>query len=163
MELYFTRHGKTQWNLERRFQGREGDSPLLPESLAEVARLGNYIANVPFKAVYASSSPRAKRTAEEIIKRLAKPAPLYLTDDLRELGLGTLEGQLIDEVVQNHPVAMDNLRHHLDRYDPSDFGGESVQDALKRITQVVVQAAATHQGPVLFVGCLLYTSDAADD
>lgn len=152
MELYFTRHGKTQWNLERRFQGREGDSPLLPESLTEVARLGNHIAQVPFEAVYASSSPRAKTTAEEIIKRLVKPAPLYLTDDLRELGLGTLEGQLIDEVAQEHPVVMDNLRHHLDRYDPSDFGGEPVQAALDRITQVVIQAAATHQGPVLFVG-----------
>ncbi|MCB6775816.1 histidine phosphatase family protein, partial [Phocaeicola dorei] len=29
MELYFTRHGKTQWNQERRFQGSNGDSPLL--------------------------------------------------------------------------------------------------------------------------------------
>lgn len=152
MDLYFTRHGKTQWNLERRFQGREGDSPLLPESLAEVARLGEHIAQVPFEAVYASSSSRAKTTAEEIIKRLDTPAPLYLTDDLRELGLGTLEGQLIDEVVQEHPVAMDNLRHHLDRYDPSDFAGEPVQAALERINQVVTQAAATHQGPVLFVG-----------
>lgn len=27
MELYFTRHGKTEWNLERRFQGSNGDSP----------------------------------------------------------------------------------------------------------------------------------------
>ncbi|WVT92775.1 histidine phosphatase family protein, partial [Enterococcus durans] len=26
MELYFTRHGKTEWNLERRFQGSNGDS-----------------------------------------------------------------------------------------------------------------------------------------
>lgn len=152
MDLYFTRHGKTQWNLERRFQGREGDSPLLPESLAEVARLGDHLAKVPFEAVYASSSPRAKTTAEEIIKRLDAPVPLYLTDDLRELGLGTLEGQLIDEVVHDHPVALDNLRHHLDRYDPSAFNGEAVQDALERITQVVVQAAASHQGPVLFVG-----------
>ena len=27
MQLYFTRHGRTEWNLEGRFQGREGDSP----------------------------------------------------------------------------------------------------------------------------------------
>ena len=33
-----------------------------------------------------------------IIKRLDAPVPLYLTDDLRELGLGTLEGQLIDDI-----------------------------------------------------------------
>ena len=29
MKLYFVRHGKTQWNLEGRFQGANGDSPLL--------------------------------------------------------------------------------------------------------------------------------------
>ena len=152
MELYFTRHGKTQWNLERRFQGMTGDSPLLPESLAEVARLGEHIAKVPFEAVYASTSLRAQTTAKAIIDCLEKPAPLYLTDDLRELGLGTLEGQLIDEVVQEHPVALDNLRHHLDVYDPSAFHGESIQDALARIEKVVTQAVAKHHGPLLFVG-----------
>ena len=31
MQLYFTRHGKTEWNQARRFQGMMGDSPLLPE------------------------------------------------------------------------------------------------------------------------------------
>ena len=29
MKFYFVRHGKTQWNLEGRFQGANGDSPLL--------------------------------------------------------------------------------------------------------------------------------------
>ncbi|MGL5342822.1 MAG: histidine phosphatase family protein, partial [Lactococcus garvieae] len=32
MKIYFVRHGKTQWNLEKRLQGQKGDSPLLPES-----------------------------------------------------------------------------------------------------------------------------------
>lgn len=34
MQLYFTRHGKTEWNQARRFQGMLGDSPLLPGRLA---------------------------------------------------------------------------------------------------------------------------------
>ena len=33
MKLYFVRHGQTVWNLEGRFQGAGGDSPLLPESI----------------------------------------------------------------------------------------------------------------------------------
>ena len=40
MEIYFVRHGKTQWNLEQRFQGGQGDSKLLPESLADIEKLG---------------------------------------------------------------------------------------------------------------------------
>ncbi|MEK0398187.1 histidine phosphatase family protein, partial [Tetragenococcus halophilus] len=27
MRLYFTRHGKTEWNEQGRFQGMNGDSP----------------------------------------------------------------------------------------------------------------------------------------
>lgn len=35
MKLYFVRHGKTEWNLEGRFQGANGDSPLLESSIKE--------------------------------------------------------------------------------------------------------------------------------
>ena len=33
MKLYFVRHGRTVWNLEGRFQGASGDSPLLQSPL----------------------------------------------------------------------------------------------------------------------------------
>ena len=36
MKLYFIRHGKTEWNLEGRFQGAGGDSPLLPTAIEEL-------------------------------------------------------------------------------------------------------------------------------
>ena len=52
MELYFTRHGKTQWNQERRFQGSNGDSPLLPQSYEEIKAFGKKVKYVPFKAIY---------------------------------------------------------------------------------------------------------------
>lgn len=32
MQIYFVRHGKTEWNLASRFQGGHGDSPLLSQS-----------------------------------------------------------------------------------------------------------------------------------
>lgn len=39
MKFYFVRHGKTQWNLEGRFQGANGDSPLLEESVHDLEKL----------------------------------------------------------------------------------------------------------------------------
>ena len=63
MEIYFVRHGKTQWNLEQRFQGGQGDSKLLPESLADIEKLGRYLQGKHFKAVYASPLDRARMTA----------------------------------------------------------------------------------------------------
>ena len=46
MKLYFIRHGKTEWNLEMRFQGASGDSPLLETSIDELKRLGKHLSNV---------------------------------------------------------------------------------------------------------------------
>lgn len=152
MELYFTRHGKTEWNNERRFQGREGDSPLLPESHAEIERLGDHIKDVPFEKIYSSSAPRALTTAQGIAKRLKHAPEIIATDGLRELGLGILESQLIDEMTAKYPQEMDRLRNRLDLYDPSVFQGEPIQDCLARMETVVADAVALHKGPLLFVG-----------
>lgn len=153
MELYFTRHGKTQWNQERRFQGSNGDSPLLPQSYEEIKAFGKKVKYVPFKAIYSSTAKRARDTAEGINKELARPVEIFYTDKLRELGLGTLEGQSIDEMYQKYPDNLPNLRNHLDLYDPSPFHGETIESTITRIKTVVADAVAQHKdGPLLFVG-----------
>ncbi len=152
MQIYFTRHGKTEWNKERRFQGMLGDSPLLPESMKELDLLGEHLAEVPFEAIYASTSQRARKTAETIASHLKQPAPIYYNDGLRELGLGRLEGQLIDEMSGLYPVELDHLRNRLDLYDPRVFAGEPIEAALTRIETVVADAVMQHEGPLLFVG-----------
>ena len=43
MKIYFVRHGKTEWNLEGRFQGYSGDSALLPEAFEEIQLLANIL------------------------------------------------------------------------------------------------------------------------
>ena len=152
MELYFTRHGKTQWNLERRFQGSNGDSPLLPESYDEIKAFGKKVKYVPFEAIYSSPAKRARDTAEGINKELAQSVEIIYTDKLRELGLGELEGQLIDEMYKQYPENLPNLRNHLDCYDPTPFNGERIESAITRIETVVADAVVLHEGPILFVG-----------
>ncbi|MGX7204306.1 histidine phosphatase family protein [Enterococcus pingfangensis] len=153
MKLYFTRHGKTRWNQEKRFQGMMGDSPLLPESLAAIEALGNELKDIPFEKIYTSSLKRAYLTAEGLNKQLVQPAEIVRSEDLRELGLGTLEGQLIPVIMERYPEDMVNLRHHLDLYDPIPFDGEKIEDMLKRVNDLVEKAVAEAQtGPLLFVG-----------
>ncbi|HGA1572744.1 TPA: histidine phosphatase family protein, partial [Streptococcus agalactiae] len=48
MKFYLVRHGKTQWNLEGRFQGANGDSPLLEEAIEELEELGQYLSSIHF-------------------------------------------------------------------------------------------------------------------
>lgn len=66
MDIYFVRHGKTQWNLQSRYQGAGGDSPLLPESYKEMKELAKYYYNVKFERIYASPIKRARVTAMKI-------------------------------------------------------------------------------------------------
>lgn len=68
MKLYFIRHGKTEWNLEMRFQGASGDSPLLETSIDELKRLGKHLSNVQFDKIYSSDLPLALA----ILQRLSK-------------------------------------------------------------------------------------------
>ncbi|MGM9904075.1 histidine phosphatase family protein [Enterococcus hirae] len=152
MKLYFTRHGKTEWNRERRFQGSQGDSPLLPESYKEIKAFGKKVKHIPFEVIYSSTAKRAKDTAEGINRELANPVKIIYTDKLRELGLGKLEGQSIDEMYHEFPENLPNLRNHLDQYDPKPFDGEPIEDAIARIETVVADAVAQHHGPILFVG-----------
>ncbi len=44
MQIYFVRHGKTEWNLASRFQGGHGDSPLLPQSLEDIKKIRSSLA-----------------------------------------------------------------------------------------------------------------------
>lgn len=153
MDLYFTRHGKTEWNNERRFQGMMGDSPLLPHSYEEIRLLGQHLQKVSFEKIYTSSALRAQKTAMGIAEQLDQEVEIVVSDGLKELGLGDLEGQFIDEMYERYPEELKNLRHHLDKYDPSIFHGEPIQDALARIEKVVTEAvAAAEKGPLLFVG-----------
>ncbi|MGG5316863.1 histidine phosphatase family protein [Enterococcus sp. AZ072] len=153
MKLYFTRHGKTQWNQEKKFQGMMGDSPLLAESFQAIEALGETVKDIPFEKIYSSSSRRAYLTAEGIKNRLAYPVEIIRTDDLRELGLGSLEGQSITKMYEKYGENMAHLRHRLDMYDPTSFGGEEIDKMLSRTTDLVRQAVAeAEKGPLLFVG-----------
>ncbi|WP_430603492.1 hypothetical protein IGJ02_001012 [Enterococcus sp. DIV0724b] len=152
MKLYFTRHGKTEWNQELRFQGMTGDSPLLPTSYEEIKLLGQTIKNVPFEKIFSSTSLRARKTAEGINQELEQPVEIIFTDELKELGLGKLEGQSIMEMRKIYSDEMDHMRFRLDRYNPEVFQGEPIEQAISRISSVVQAAVDTGDGPYLFVG-----------
>ena len=142
MKLYFTRHGKTEWNQQKRFQGMTGDSPLLPTSYDEIKQLGQYLQDIPFEKIYSSPLLRAKNTARGIQQELNRPVEIVYTDSLKELGLGSLEGQYIEEMRNFYGEELDHLRHRLDLYDPTIFDGEPIEQAIQRISETVAEAAA---------------------
>lgn len=88
MLLYFVRHGKTEWNEEGRFQGANGDSPLLKEAYADISKLGQVLAPITFDKAFSSDLKRAKDTAQLLMANNHKPQVITETKALREWALG---------------------------------------------------------------------------
>ncbi|GAD17436.1 histidine phosphatase family protein [Lentilactobacillus otakiensis] len=136
-KLYFVRHGKTEWNLESRYQGAGGDSPLLPQSYDEMDLLGKHFQKVPFAHIYASPIKRARVTAARINRKLKKHPKVSLLSRLEEFHLGKMEGQKFADVEQQYPEEFEDFRNHPDLYDPKAIGGESYQEVIDRMTPAI--------------------------
>ncbi|WP_295730115.1 histidine phosphatase family protein [uncultured Limosilactobacillus sp.] len=135
--IYFIRHGKTEWNLESKYQGAHGDSPLLPESYHEIKLLAASLKSVPITHVFSSPLPRAKTTAQKLIESLDQSIPLTIDPRLAEFDLGLMEGMKFSAVAQRWPEVLNNFRHHPDKYDPEIVKSESFESVIARVGSAV--------------------------
>ncbi|CAM3172898.1 histidine phosphatase family protein [Lactiplantibacillus plajomi] len=144
-KLLFIRHGKTEWNLEGRYQGSQGDSPLLPTSYDEIHQLAAALKDISFSHLYVSPLKRARTTATTLRDDLAQPAlPLTVMSRLREFNLGKMEGMAFSDVKVKYPQEYDAFRNHPDQYDPTAINGESFQQLLKRMLPAIRQIVAAN-------------------
>ena len=152
MKLYFVRHGRTVWNLEGRFQGASGDSPLLPESIDVLQQLGQYLKEIPFDTIYSSDLPRAVKSAEIIQSQLQTPCPLKSIPDLREWQLGKLEGLKIATLNAIYPQQIQAFRSNLAQFDTKMFEAESLYSTTKRTIQFIKSLKESKAERILIVG-----------
>ena len=152
MKLYFVRHGRTVWNLEGRFQGAGGDSPLLPESIETLKELGQYLKDVSFDKIYSSDLPRAIKSAEIIQSQLTNPCPLQSVPELREWHLGKLEGLKIATLNAIYPQQIQAFKTNLAKFDTSMFEAESLYSTTQRTIQFIKSLKNTKTEQLLLVG-----------
>jgi broad specificity phosphatase PhoE len=100
--LYFVRHGETDWNAERRYQGQT-DIPLNERGKAQAKRNGamlrEAIPNLSALDLVASPLGRARETMTILLGELGISAERLRFDDrLRELSYGAWEGKLESEL-----------------------------------------------------------------
>jgi broad specificity phosphatase PhoE len=91
--LLLVRHGETDWNAERRWQGH-ADVPMNDRGLEQARALAERLAAEPVDAIYASDLSRARVTAEIVGERLG--VAVVADPDLREIDVGTREGRTGD-------------------------------------------------------------------
>lgn len=152
MKLYFVRHGRTVWNLEGRFQGAGGDSPLLPESIDTLKKLGQYLKDISFDKIYSSDLLRAVKSAEIIQSQLTNPCPLESVPDLREWHLGKLEGLKIATLNAIYPQQIQAFRTNLAKFDTTMFEAESLYSTTQRTTQFIKSLKDSKTEQLLLVG-----------
>src|SRR4051794_24612515 len=96
--VLLVRHGETEWNRARRYQGWL-DSPLSPEGIAQAEAIGRLLRRLPQAAdadIVASPLGRARHTAEIIAECLSDDRsyrrPVRFDERLREISLGSWDG-----------------------------------------------------------------------
>ena len=96
------RHGQTDYNLERRFQG-QSDVPLNALGRQQAAQAAGYLAAMGPSAIFSSDLSRALVTAGALARLTG--LPVQLDKDLRERWGGSWEGLTESEIAERFPVA----------------------------------------------------------
>lgn len=137
MELYIIRHGETDWNKEKRLQGRSDTE--LNEYGIELAMITSLaLKDIHFDYIYSSPLKRAYKTAE-IIRR-DRDVEIKTDDRLLEIAFGVMEGV----PMKDRPESFQKFFTAPAEYEAPE-GGESYEELVERtkefIEDVVVPAS----------------------
>src|SRR5690606_38476427 len=104
MRLLLTRHGQTDWNIARRYQG-QSETPLNEKGIRQAEQLAKRLSTETIHAIYASDLSRGMNTA----KAIAAFHSLDVEPDarLRELSFGDWEGMTYEEMSAHSPELFD--------------------------------------------------------
>lgn len=130
MKLLLTRHGETDWNLQRRIQGST-DTNLNETGRTQAMQLAESLLLSEDRPdiIYTSGLKRALETAEITAGRLQIPCLIH--PGLEEIGFGLWEGLTWEQVEDRYPELYQIW--HTDRRYGHPPEGESYQDLLNRV------------------------------
>lgn len=100
LRLILARHGQTDWNTQRRYQGQT-DIPLNETGRQQATALARCLANTKLDAIYASNLQRATSTAQAIAQPHGQP--VLPEPRLREMSFGRWGGLTLSEIQERDP------------------------------------------------------------
>jgi len=137
--LILVRHGETEWNETKRFQGIS-DIPLSSKGAAQALSLARSLAREPLAAIYTSPLSRARQTAECLARYHS--CPLRVVEDFKELNQGQLEGLTGEDLRRDFPGFISKWME-----DPGETvlpGGESLGDLQRRAWEAAESLVRRH-------------------
>lgn len=136
MELYIIRHGETDWNKEKRLQGRS-DTELNAYGIELAQITAEALKDINFDCIYSSPLKRAYKTAE-IIRR-HREIEIKTDERLKEISFGIMEG-----------VPMKDRPESFQKFftDPANYvapnGGESYEELVARTKDFIEDVVVTN-------------------
>lgn len=128
MKLYITRHGETEWNIQKKMQGWK-NSNLTKQGIENAIRLGERLKDIEFSNIYSSPLGRALETANYV--KGNRDVEIETHEGLREMGFGLWEGMENDVVLELYGEEHYNYWNKPHLYEPND--GESFDELFKRV------------------------------
>ncbi|MEL6399556.1 MAG: histidine phosphatase family protein [Cyanobacteria bacterium J06626_4] len=151
--LLLVRHGETEWNRQKRFQGQI-DIPLNENGRNQGKQAAEFLKDVKIDAAVSSSLSRPKETAELILQH-HPDVTLNTTDGLKEIGHGEWEGLYENEIESGYPGMLQQWQAHPETVDMPGDGGENLQQVWARAiaawNDIVAQYSGTDQPVTVLV------------
>lgn len=151
--FYLFRHGQTDWNKERRFQGR-ADIPLNATGIKQAHELTALLKPKNLEIIVASPLKRAYATAEVIAQALG--IEIKTDGRLMEVDFGIKDGIHHDELMKR--LGADFVKRYLASWDEADLdqklpGGETKRLARDRALDALTEIAQTGGWTRIGVAC----------
>lgn len=130
MEIYFVRHGETEWNKLKKFQGL-CDSPLTEKGILQAKLLSKHLKDIKFDKIYSSNLKRAKDTAKIIIGE--RDINLNIIDEFAEISMGNVEGMTKIDFENRYAKEFYAFYNDCENYNPKIYNGENYFELRERI------------------------------
>lgn len=155
LKLYIVRHGETEWNVIKRFQGQL-NTPLTEKGMEKLRKTGKKLENVLFDEVYTSELGRTVASAEIILNENRgyknKKRELQKLAELNEVYFGVWQGLTYEEVFLKYPEEGNNYFYNVKNYKAENVEAEKLEDALERFLKGINKILDRHEsGNILVV------------
>jgi len=147
LHLLLVRHGETEWNVQRRYQG-QSDIPLSELGVRQAEFIAKRLAGQTIDAIYASDLERAWETASIIANQCN--LEVFSEPRLRELKFGILEGLTFEEAEEQYP---EMIAAWLEDFNNTPEGAETIDLFNTRVVSLLDDLRGKHdEQVVLLVG-----------
>ena len=154
--FYIFRHGETDYNLAKRWQGCSIDAPLNQTGIEQAELLAEKMKNFGLEVVFSSPLHRALKTAEIVAKKSG--VRVKTMSELVEASVGVCEGLSVEEVASKYPDLWQRWYNEMDMNDrwPEGESKMEIQQRMQKAFAKLLQqpekviGVASHGGSMRY-------------